>query len=101
MSFHVGQKVVCVDDSTVPDEPGPYVKNGAIYTVCEIEVAYDGDPLLHFDELHSVSIRGWSAGYIADRFRPLVEDRKSVSFTIGAPKDSERWDNRKKIKEKI
>ena len=85
--FYVGQKVVCIDD-TPPANPWhrahPLVKN-QIYTILEIGTAKD----LHFEV--DTSRRLWKS----TNFRPLVEDKKTISFTEGAPKDSKQWDNRK------
>ena len=43
-------------------------------------------------DLHELCFMSW-------RFRPLTDQKKSVSFTAGAPDDSERWDNRRKVVE--
>ena len=36
-----------------------------------------------------------------NRFRPLIDNKKKVAFTIGADPESERWDNRRKVKERV
>ncbi len=95
MAFHVGQKVVCVD-------AGPrtwqrcHLRRGAVYTVKEV-VAWRGRYGLHLHELESQS----GLGFFSDRFRPLIDRKSSISFTTGAPKDSETWDNRRKVKERV
>lgn len=96
MTFYVGQKVVCVDASECDWIKGRlgYV-DGAIYTVTKVWVyAPTDEPALYLAELPNEGPE-WD-GHHGPRFRPLVEDRKTVSFTAGAPKDSEKWDNRKK-----
>jgi hypothetical protein len=40
-------------------------------------------------------------GFIASAFRPIVENKKRLSFTMGTDPDSESWDNRKHAKEKV
>jgi hypothetical protein len=37
----------------------------------------------------------------ASAFRPIVENKKRVSFTLGADPDSGNWDDRKHAKEKV
>jgi hypothetical protein len=86
MTFYVGQRVCCVDDGVVWMNGSPHLKRGEVYTICRTSME---------SELN-LWLAGVQGGWSARRFRPLVEDRKSVSFTAGAPKDSEKWDNRKK-----
>jgi hypothetical protein len=43
----------------------------------------------------------WRRVRRASAFRPIVENKKPVSFTMGADPDSESWDNRKHAKEKV
>ena len=105
MTFHVGQKVVCVDDSL--DKWGEYhVKRGAIYTVSEVDwldialvspKRFGSGLALKLVEVKLARL-DWLA---AARFRPLTDQKKSVSFTIGADPDSERWDNRRKVVEPV
>lgn len=90
MNFHVGQKVVCVDDADQRCDPGdaPVVK-GEVYTVRE---AFDffGMPGIRIKEIRNPKDRG----YHQRRFVPLTETKSKISFTEGAPLDSEKWDNR-------
>ena len=96
MTFFVGQKVVCVDVASGEccccgrHEPGLH----DIGTVTNVYQSFSS-PVLELLEFPAPSCAHWGAGWLAESFRPLVDTRKSVSFTAGAPKDSERWDNRK------
>lgn len=92
-------RVVCIDAANHPEAIAPCpLARDAIYTVVDTMTdAFGGVGYLLAEALPS---NGFHA-FKAERFRPLVEDRKSVSFTIGADPDSERWDNRKKRKEKV
>ncbi len=89
MAFRVGMKVVCVDDS--PDWMGRpiFVTVGSVYTVTDILERYGevGILLLEIEP-------GGAPGWLASRFRQIVERKTDISFTTGADPDSERWDNR-------
>lgn len=106
MSFRVGQKVVCVNDQNfkadrrldgkriLPNRP----VRGSVYT---IRGFYEDDSV-YLEEIHNPKNVVWldgrgEAAFSLLRFRPLVEDKSKTSFTEGAPKDSERFDNRRKI----
>lgn len=100
MTFHVGQKVVCVDNQADPGRR--WISNiqpemGRVYTVSRFssERTYHDHGLLSLVEL------GTRCLYRASRFRPLTDQKKSVSFTMGADPDSERWDNRRKVVEPV
>lgn len=75
MTFHIGQKVVCVDDveqrCAKGDSP---VKKGSIYTVREY---YDffGLRAIRIEEIMNANDRG----YHASRFRPIVERKTDIS----------------------
>lgn len=101
MSFHVGQKVVCVDASKDSVGRSMPLSVGAIYTIIYIGHDDFGGTGFLLAEASIAKHPLKTTRFKSSRFRPIIKDRKSVSFTIGAPKDSERWDNRKKIKEKI
>ena len=94
--FYVGQKVVCIDDSEpeyfVPGAPDR-LKKGLIYTIVQVYPRpSDAMILLSLAEVNPTHANN---GWRQNRFRPLVEDKKTISFTEGAPKDSKQWDNRK------
>src|SRR5712664_4036772 len=100
MTFRVGQKVVCI--SQIPDGDGlslPQV--GSIYTIRAIFTKVLNPQFgvgFLLEEIrnaaHPGTGREW--GFYSQRFRPLVENKTSVSFTVGADPESKRWDNRKK-----
>jgi hypothetical protein len=106
MTFRVGQKVVCVDATSGPFTwlPGEAPTEGAIYTVARLSISpLDGVALMELCEItrHKNTEKNWGhKGYGQYRFRPVVENKSSISFTMGAPKDSEKFDNRKKQKER-
>lgn len=103
--YYVGQKVVCIDNSTIAKGVGfigpdgnTYTSNGqmdglkknSIYTIKRVIIGKLYNTLI----LHEIT-RPKDGGYAAKRFRPLVETKSEVSFTMGADPDSEKWDNRK------
>lgn len=88
--FRVGMKVVCVDDGKMGMMGNPYISKGAIYTVSSVRTDSVGILCLWLD--------GIPFGWCAIRFRPVTSPKQEVSFTTGAPVDSERWDNRVKRK---
>jgi hypothetical protein len=70
--FHIGQKVVCVDDTGLVREPHPH--KGNIYVISRIgQFGCD----LHVDVME---ITKWPVplGWKAWRFRPLVERKRRV-----------------------
>ena len=106
MTFYVGQKVVCVDAK--PSRPNVVIGDlteGTIYTVRWVGIHSHpefGDAYcIRLSEL----VRRCEFYDIDDlparacRFRPIVDRKSKVSFTIGADPDSESWDNRRKQKE--
>lgn len=91
MSFHVGQKVVCVDPSTLsggglPFSPEEAPIKGQIYTVHRCFIDDDGDKVLHLVEIarDEVSREMWGpdAGYGAFRFRPLITRSTETGMAI-------------------
>ena len=74
--FHVGQKVECVD---ISDDPGCYwvwgdaPTLGEVYTVASIYMGAKGISLVLKERPRDP--RSIYRGYLAKRFRPLVEDR--------------------------
>lgn len=90
-NFHVGQKVVCIDDSGHINangrrgtwEDGDAPKVGAIYTVRRSFTNEDGDAILWLDEIRRgpIARKEWGddVGYGADRFRPVVERKTDIS----------------------
>lgn len=98
MAFHVGQLVVCVDDDTLPGEPGPYVREGVVYTVASVLWEPTRGPwgagecqTLLFAELKPNVQRGWCTGYDASHFRPITDEKLAVfrQHLAPSPKQTE------------
>ena len=87
--FRVGMKVVCVDGTPKPGWRRPWLVEGAVYTIR----AFDDNGEL---KLCEVIRSNDSIGFYRWRFRPAVSPKQQVSFTTGAPRDSDQWDNRRK-----
>lgn len=100
MTFRVGQKVVCVDVSGWNDADylsWSYPRLGEIGTV--IGFSFDGEhPCVLLAEHPNPTAPTALGGFRSRRFRPIVEKKTEISFTANAPKDSEKWDNRKRVK---
>ena len=101
MTFRVGMKVVCVN--AAPDE-GRFLLDGErpliegdVYTISgfPVPLGYHAEPVVSLLEQPRPDGAGWRVG----RFRPAVEPKQEVSFTTGAPIDSERYDNRRPVVE--
>jgi hypothetical protein len=75
VAFLVGQRVVCVDDH--PDDFGReiFVKKGGVYTVIKC-FDWHGIPGVLIAE-HDP---GEAAGWLARRFRPIVERKTDISI---------------------
>ena len=101
MTFYVGQKVTLIHNwspkrAAYADEVFP--EYGAIYTIRSIDFD-DNREWLRFIEIKNtprlyIDIDG-ELRFSSKHFRPLVDTKQEVSFTIGADPDSEIWDNRK------
>jgi hypothetical protein len=106
--YEIGQQVVCIDDRVGPDEPGPYVVKGCIYTICDrwvdemfmdvscqrreqvLVLAFAEFPPLTSRYQDSGDFR-WSSGYDARVFRPLRKQKFDISvFTDMQTKTPER-----------
>lgn len=101
--FRVGMKVCCIKvgrwtnyDGTDVTEASP--RYGEVYTIRGFDSSGKGGLL--FSEIRSkdVYFDGTEVGWNQIRFRPAVDPKQEVSFTTGAPEDSEKWDNRVKRK---
>ena len=93
-NFHVGQKVVLVDDE--PRQYGvtreralslgaTYPKKGPVYTIREVYVSNLGTPAVLLEEIENVQTSislGFKCeiGFDADRFRPVVERKTDISI---------------------
>lgn len=84
-AFHVGQKVVCVDDWV--DQPKQWVplKRGAIYTVSGFGEAPGHILLLEQANpwrWHDGSDAGGDYGYRSRRFRPVAYPKQSLAHDV-------------------
>jgi hypothetical protein len=76
--FRVGQKVVCVDNTT-PNAtgriPNPDLKKGEIYTIAGVYNGWTGPGVT----LVELKAREPHIGFHAFRFRPIVERKTDIS----------------------
>lgn len=89
--FHVGQKVVCINDGPSSFTPnavwrdGEKIVKGIIYTVRRSHF-FEGIPCLWLNEVtRSNAARtrwGDDVGYGQWRFRPLIERKTDIGFAI-------------------
>ena len=96
--FHVGQKVECVNATSsgplqmeYADHAPEILVKGAIYTVLrvypdEMCIAVCPEDLAHED------------GWCMTRFRPLTDTSIAGIIAQKAPRDSRKWDNRRKVR---
>lgn len=104
MTLRIGQKVCCVKDFGGVNSYGITAPAlGMVYTIREFENR-GTEPSLRLVEIVNEPMR-WSnvtglveCGFATRHFRPVVEKKAEISFTANAPKDSEKWDNRKRVK---
>lgn len=104
MTFKIGMPVVQISpwrekDTAYSDVR--FTECGVVYTIREI-VQVRGVTALRFHELINPAHRyAWFATPVEQpfptwNFRPAVSPKQQVSFTTGAPRDSRKWDNRRK-----
>jgi hypothetical protein len=79
-TFHIGQRVVCVDDTDVDDAGAStgiqYLRRGRLYTVSRTYVLRSG-PGVNLQEID----RPYSyEGFRAERFRPAIEHEADISI---------------------
>jgi hypothetical protein len=87
--FHVGQKVICIDDvrrEGCPEIPPGLVK-GAVYTV--IGLGDDGYSVA-IVTLAEVKPMGKSPGFFRDRFRPVAEPKTDISILYRIAEEAAR-----------
>lgn len=94
MTFRVGQDVVCINDAW--GYPGVHPKEGCVYKIAAIEPPIDRDRADAY-----LRFAGCDYAYDRRHFRPAVQPKQEISFTIGAPKDSKQWDGRRKVRERV
>lgn len=103
MTFRVGMKVVCVDDSPTSLFGERQLVFGEIYTIRWAGVAVDffgefpGVRLVEVPMHERSSPSQDDVAFASRRFRPAVSPKQEVSFTTGADPGSEAWDNRRRI----
>lgn len=105
MSFHVGQKVVCVNAQNTSNCGAKELGEGAIYTVRWVGIyssIYDS-PSLCLKLVGIYRVDNWVSGnddcpFSTSRFRPLTETKSEISFTHGADPSTDKLDNRRKVK---
>jgi hypothetical protein len=69
--FHVGQQVVCVDDTPARDGLQTAVRRGSIYTIRQILAWGEFVGLRLVEVRDPPERRGILSGYRAERFRPI------------------------------
>lgn len=81
MTFHVGQKIICVDA-----RQNPYLTEGSIYTVKEVAswTFASGNRGIWVCEADQIS----GAPFYCFRFRPLVERQTSIEIFTAMLKPS-------------
>lgn len=98
MGFSVGQTVECINDTPVSEFPGPYsIKKGEKYVIFALcPPGSSGIAGLQIQG-HPAPIQSYCSfmGWKVTRFRPVTCAKTFISFTMGAPLDSEHWDGRK------
>lgn len=86
MSFYVGQKVVCVDDSSPPlnvlNGCKIPVKSGKIYTIKAAYYGYKSTPVVDLCEVPHCPHCGAPSAFQALRFRPLQERSTETGMAI-------------------
>ena len=104
--MHVGQKVTPKNDDPWEDDDGGevYPQFGAVYTIRTTQWIGDEQYLWLCEivnpEMEYEDYTG-EICFFSDEFRLVIETKTEISFTQGAPKDSRKFDNRRKIKERI
>lgn len=87
MTFHVGQKVVCVDDLPSINARitrAPSLTKGQVFTIRDMEI-WKGVLLVRLVEIVAAPFdfidRGWlEPSWRASRFRPIVERKTDISI---------------------
>lgn len=107
MAFHVGQKVEYIGPNfatmvNLYKQITPV--RDVTYTVRSLGSCM-GEDAIRLCEVRNAPYE-WSTGYHelwmnAKYFRPVTETKSKTSFTEGAPLDSEKWDNRRKVEVRV
>ena len=83
MAFHVGQKVVCIDDRPSGTSQPCCLKRGTIYTVRALgSCPVTGRPSICLEEIIHPIHPTWRVewAYLQERFRPVVDQRTDISI---------------------
>jgi len=105
MTFHVGQKVVCIKGNWRNAHLFHSPNKGEVYTIRSMMKGPGPHPMigLRFCEIVNCEyhfIEGFSEpSFDARFFRPVVSPKSEISFTTGADPETEKFDNRRKVME--
>ncbi|WP_422363155.1 hypothetical protein [Pyruvatibacter mobilis] len=86
MTFHVGQKVVCVDDRPIGADV-KHLNRGSVYTVAQV-LEFDHPARGRYVGVHLTEVRRPAASFgvvvpwNTRRFRPAVQPRKELPEEI-------------------
>lgn len=103
MAFTVGMKVerFCGSETNARNYGAPFPR---LHVPCTVSNVYmDADSDLHIELIEYPSPARahsggyYTAGFLAEFFRPLISCKTDISFTTGADPESEKWDNRKPL----
>lgn len=91
MAFHVGQKVVCVDDSPSSKGVVPKVVKGRVYTIISFEGTDAwGDEGYLVAEAEPSKAQGHRYGFRGNRFAPYQERKTDISVFTEMLKPKQR-----------
>lgn len=102
--FYPGQKVVCVGVYEPSIAYGSFPRKGAVYTVREVLFVGEAPSIRLVEIVNEPTDVYWNvpgpieAAWIVTAFRPLTDSRIDAILSKAAPTDSERWDNRRKVR---
>lgn len=101
MTFRVGDPVVCIKlgDPLKMQKwaalGAKYPQINAVYVIRGILFHGGVETLLLEEIVNNIPCLDYEPGYSSSHFRPAVSPKSEISFTQGAPLDSEQWDNRR------
>lgn len=102
MTFWVNQKVVFIGFAfswrrLLFPHPGESPVKDRVYEIENLTPT----GCLELRGVNSPSDFFWNAGFHPRLFRPIVETKTEVSFTIGADPSTDQFDNRRKVRKKV
>lgn len=92
MTFHVGQKVVCINDTPWNSPLLGTLRRGCIYTIRWIGI-HLGQPCVKVDEILrpcGLDISPDDTPFLSRRFRPLIERKTDISIFTAMLNPSKR-----------